>query len=224
MASGQKKKFATSAVGWLLVFLALAGGIVYFAATQGKTPPPREQKGSQSIDAPREDSWIKGSKDAPFVLTEYSDFQCPACGRYYPLVKKFAYEHIMSVAVVYRHFPLTELHRNAMLASQAAEAAGKQGKFWQMHDRLFEDQSQWSDADGKVAFDRYAGELGLDLVQFDKDMQSRETKDRIERDRVSGIQAGVQGTPTFFLNGTLIETPGSYDDFNKLLQRSPQAK
>lgn len=169
------------------------------------------------------DDWMRGNENAKAVLIEYSDFQCPACGSYYPLVKALHEEFGDSLLVVYRHFPLSQIHENAEPAARAAEAAGTQGKFWEMHDLLFERQKEWSgDWNAAGAFAAYAGALGLDTGRFINDFNSQEVKAEVARDYESGFRAGIAGTPTFFLNGKKIQNPRSYEEFKKVISESLQ--
>ncbi|MBI5153269.1 MAG: DsbA family protein [Parcubacteria group bacterium] len=160
--------------------------------------------------------WVKGNRNSKVVLIEYSDFQCPACGAYYPIVKRVTEEFGDKIAFVYRHFPLQQ-HRNARIASYAAEAAGKQGKFFEMHDKIFESQAAWSESlSADEAFAKFAGELGLDLEQYKNDSNSSEVKARIDQSYQSGVRSSVNATPTFFLNGKQIQ-PRGYDDFKAII-------
>ncbi len=157
--------------------------------------------------------WTKGVKGG-VVLMEYSDLQCPACASYYPLVKQLMVEYGMRIQFVYRHFPLERIHPNALPAAYAADAAGKQGKFWSMHDLLFDRQKEWSPrTDAQVLFEQYATQLGLDLAKFKQDMQSEEVKRHVRENAASGEKAGVDSTPSFFLNGKKIPNPRSYAEF-----------
>jgi len=163
--------------------------------------------------------WSKGNSDAKVTLIEYSDFQCPACASYYPLLKKVSEDMGEEVLVIYRHFPLSSIHPQADLAAQAAEAAGIQGKFWEMHDKLFESQSSWSGrSDVEGIFISYAEELGLNVEQFKNDLDSKAVKDAIKDDKRSGNQAFVEGTPTLFLNGEKINNPRSYDQLRQAIR------
>ncbi|OGL89343.1 hypothetical protein A3I45_02815 [Candidatus Uhrbacteria bacterium RIFCSPLOWO2_02_FULL_53_10] len=165
-----------------------------------------------------EGEWTKGNPEAPIVLIEYSDFQCPACRNYYPAVKDVAAAYPDDVKVVYRHYPLRSIHENAQIAGQAAEAAGMQGKFWEMHDLLFENQSEWSTGVGqKATFVRYAEELGLDVERFKDDLTSNAAQGAVNRGYVSAIQAGVNSTPTFFLNGQQIQVAPDVAAFAELI-------
>src|SRR3989344_7541669 len=134
-------------IGGLLVAIA---GFGVRKLTKYPTSPSG-LRGAGKIEVTDKD-WVRGKMDAPITVVEYGDFQCPACGAYYPVLKKLEGEFHDSLRVVYREFPLTTIHANAWGAAVAAEAAGKQGKFWEMHDALFEDQKVWTDT-GK--FDVY---------------------------------------------------------------------
>ena len=149
------------------------------------------------------------------TLIEYSDFQCPACGSYFPVVERLLLEN-PQIRFVYRHFPLQQ-HVNAFAASQAAEAAGKQGKFWEMHETLFTNQTAWETSKtAKTIFEGYASDLGLDMEEFMNDYSSEEIKDKINADLKSGLKAGINSTPTFYLNGNKIQ-PNGYEEFKKLI-------
>ena len=157
---------------------------------------------------------INGSFDAPVILVEYGDFECPHCGRAYPIVKAVQRALGDDLAVVYRHFPLAEAHPHATLAAEAAEAAGAQGKFWAMHDMLFEHQDalELEDLLG------YADALGLDRVRVARELESGEYAQRVRGDFRSGVRSGVNGTPTFFINGARFDGNwGSPDEFIAVL-------
>lgn len=198
---------------FLLVLLAFG-----FAGKGGE-----KETASVLFGAVASDDWKRGNDSAKAVLIEYSDFQCPACGSYYPLVKALHEEFGDSLLVVYRHFPLSQIHANAEPAGRAAEAAGKQGKFWEMHDLLFERQKEWSvDRNASGTFAAYAGALGLDTSRFINDFNSQEVKAEVAADYESGFRAGIAGTPTFFLNGKKIQNPRSYEEFKKVISESSQ--
>ncbi len=165
------------------------------------------------------DDWVEGNASATVTLVEYGDFQCPACGAYYPLVKQLSEEFKDQLRIVFRHFPLTQIHPNAMASARAAEAAGSQGKFWEMHDALFENQKAWStETNPASTFESYATKIGLNVDQFKKDRGSKEVDAKIDRDRSSGNTLGVQGTPTFFLNGQKLKNPPDLGAFKALIQ------
>lgn len=169
--------------------------------------------------APITDSdWVKGGKDAKATIIEYSDFQCPACGKAYPMAKKAIQEFGDKIKFVYRHFPLIQVHQNAESAALAAEAAGLQGKFWEMHDMLFEKQSNWGESnEAKKFFLQYAEELGLDKTKFENDLASSAVKQKVENSRSEAARLNLGGTPSIFINGKIIDNPGSYDDLKKLI-------
>lgn len=158
-----------------------------------------------------------GPQSAPTTIVEYSDFQCPACGSYYPLVKQILADPAARdrIRFVYRNFPLTSIHANAQLAAQAAEAAALQGKFWEMHDRLFENQAKWSamsSAGARAFFVKLAAEeLKLTLSRFEADIDSAAVKAKIKADVDSGVASGVNSTPTFFINNRQMPAPQNYD-------------
>jgi len=165
------------------------------------------------------DDWIEGNPAAKAVLIEYLDFECPACGAYYPLVKKLRSEFSSEdLVIVTRYFPLPG-HVNGLPSALAAEAAGKQGKFFEMRDMLFEKQTEWGGKrlSGQTLFAPYATAIGLDIDRFNTDRGSDATKERVSRDRDNGLSIGVNSTPTFFLNGEKLQNPRSYEDFKMLV-------
>lgn len=175
---------------------------------------------ASAIDAIRAEDHVKGSPAAKVALVEYSDFQCPACGAYYPLLRRITEEYANDVVFTYRHFPLQQ-HANAVPAARAAEAAALQGKFWEMHNLIFERQNAWtSEANPTEIFMGYARELDLSADQFRRDYEADAGSDRAKTDFQSGLRAGVNATPTFFLNGKKIENPRSYDAFKAILHEA----
>lgn len=175
-----------------------------------------------SVNSPLFDTskeWSIGKEDAKLVMIEYSDFQCPACGQYYPIIKQLEAAFPNDLRVVYRQFPLRQIHPNAELAARASEAAGTQGKFWEMHDKLFETQKDWSAAtNAQDIFTGYAEQLGLNKEQFVSALTSEGIAKAVLEDESTGRSLGVQGTPTFFLNGKKLNNPRSFDEFKKLLE------
>jgi protein-disulfide isomerase len=166
--------------------------------------------------------WQRGNQYAKNVLVEYSDLQCPACGAYEPLVRQLMKDFDNQMLVVYRHFPLTTVHPHAQLASQATEAAGLQGKFWEMHDLLFDRQNSWANtADTEATFKGYAKELGLDETKFAADLNSETVKKLIQEDADEALRAGIDSTPTFYLNGKKIKNPATYVEFKDLIANTP---
>ncbi len=174
-----------------------------------------------AVDALGEARWSKGGADAKIIITEFSDFQCPACGVYHPIVKKVAEELGDQVRFSYRHFPLKELHKNAVLAAKASEAAGAQGKFWEMHDMLFDNQAIWSDSSGPASiFSNYAVAIGLDPVKFKLDLNSQDIANKVSGDYALGTALQVYSTPTFFINNIkLNRNPRSYEEFKSIIDK-----
>ena len=148
----------------------------------------------------------RGPAGAPVTLLEYGDYECPYCRVAHGVVKRLRADLDGRVRFVFRHFPLTQVHPQAMMAASAAEAADRQGKFWAMHDILYERQ-QLLEPD---AIAEWAAELNLDLRRFADDMGRAQISQRILEDRRSGIRAGVNGTPTFFIQGVRYAGPPDY--------------
>ncbi len=151
---------------------------------------------------------VYGKADSKVVIYEYADFQCPGCGGAYPNLKKVKEEYKDRVAFVYRHFPIITSHPNALAASTAAEAAGLQGKFWEMHNALFENQESWSTIDAAKrtdAFAKYADEIGIDVVKFKNDLSDERISQKISRDRAIASKADVTATPTLYINKEKID-------------------
>jgi protein-disulfide isomerase len=145
---------------------------------------------------------IQGPPDAPVTLLEYGDYECPYCGAAYPIIKDVQARMGDRLRFVFRNFPITTSHAHAEQAAEAAEAAGAQGRFWEMHDLLYENQRALGDDDLRA----YAQRIGLDLERFDKELAEHVHAPRVREDFMSGVRSGVNGTPTFFINGA------RYDD------------
>ncbi len=146
-----------------------------------------------------------GNLKAKIVLVEYGDYQCPHCGIAHPFTKKLLRQYSQDLLFIFRNFPLQEMHPQALISAQAAEAADNQDKFWEMHDTIFEHQNILS-ANNLLNF---AERLNLDIEKFSKDWKSKIVLSKVETDFDGGIRSGVNGTPTFFLNGNRLET---YDE------------
>jgi protein-disulfide isomerase len=142
-----------------------------------------------------------GPEDAPVTLVEYGDYECPYCGMAYPVVKAAQRALGTQLRFVFRNFPLAEAHPHARIAAQAAEAAGAQGRFWEMHDLLFENQRALEPQD----LVGYARSLGLDIPQFERDLEAATYAKKVRDDFRNGVRSGVNGTPTFFVNGDRYE-------------------
>lgn len=207
---------------WSIIVLVIIGSVfgIIKLASKSQVSDSGSDTSALTISAINDNENIKGNKNATTTLIEYSDFQCPACGSYYPIVKKISEDMGEQVQFAYRHFPLPQ-HKNAKLAATVAEAAGKQGKFWEMHDLIFQNQSDWSEEKNASAiFAKYAQELNLDLARFQTDIASEEIKAKIENDSQSGVKAGVNSTPSFFLNGKKLDNPRNYDEFKNAIEQA----
>jgi protein-disulfide isomerase len=140
---------------------------------------------------------ILGPETAAVTLLEYGDYECPYCGAAHPIVKQLLGMMGDDIRYAFRHFPLSQVHPHAQMAAEAAEAAGRQGRFWEMHDMLFTHQRQLNPGD----LVSYAAALRLDLAEFARDVNTHAFAPRVREDFLSGIRSGVNGTPTFFVNG-----------------------
>jgi protein-disulfide isomerase len=151
---------------------------------------------------------VRGEMNAPVTLEEFGDFQCPPCAGFHPELKRVEAEYGSRLRVIFRHYPLA-IHKHAREAARAAEAAALQNRFWEMHDLLYEKQDEWSEAcDVRQQFIRYAGDLGLDVERFTKDMDSQEVNERVRLDEQRAESLDVPGTPSLFINGS--QVPSAY--------------
>lgn len=175
----------------ILVAVILVAASVYYSSQIAK-------KANEGVVV---DTHIKGNPDAAVTLVEYSDFECPACAQFYPYIKDIVEEHGEELRFEYRHFPLINMHPKAVPAARAAEAAGQQGKFFEMHDKLFEDQAAWTKSSNASAFfNQYAEDLGLDVDKFKLHMNSSIINDAIDDSFNDARERGYTGTPTILLN------------------------
>ena len=143
----------------------------------------------------------QGPEDAPVTVVEYGDYQCPYCADMNPMIKAIAKAMGTQLRFVFRHMPLLEMHPYAQHAAEAAEAAGAQGKFWEMHDAILQQQSEL----GSDLLHQLALRFKLDVGQFSADLETRRYRPRVKRDFMGGMRSGVAGTPTFFINGKRYE-------------------
>jgi len=148
---------------------------------------------------------VHGPEDAVYTLVEYGDYECPDCGRLYVILRDLQAGIASRLRIVFRHYPLSGVHRHAQQAAEAAEAAGAQGKFWEMHTLLFERQQALRTKD----LIRYAGELALDVERFRQELKKETHHERVRADFLAGVQNGVAGTPGLFLNG--VRYDGAWD-------------
>lgn len=157
---------------------------------------------------------VRGGEKAAVTLEEFSDFQCPACGNLEPTLRRIEKDYGDRVRLVFRNFPLKG-HKYAFIAARAAEAAGLQGKFWEMHDAIYANQKEWSDApEPRAFFDSYATRLGLDVQRFKSDMERQDVADRVVADYNRGLSLDVSGTPSIYLNGRQLSSDDTLKEPN----------
>lgn len=181
--------------------LILGGGVFLFSRSSSSTTPAKADPALLI----RDDSDRIATDSAKATLVEFGDFQCPACAASYPYVKQILTDFSGQLNFVWRDFPLAQ-HRNAQIAAEAAEAAGEQGKYWQMHDLLFTRQGDWSESDKPLdIFVEYAKSLGLDPDKFTTAVKDHKYLPKIQQDTSDGNRLGVNSTPTFFVNGEKVE-------------------
>ena len=203
----------------------LIGGIFLFTRNGGSSST---NKISDSILVPtgaHETSGIVGgvyqpaSSNAKLILVEFGDYECPACGAYQPLTKQLLTDFAGKINYVFRNFPLSQ-HGNALVSSNAAEAAALQGKFWQMHDKLYESQADWATStSARDIITGYAKDMGLNITQFNSDLDSQKVSDKITQDLNDGNVVGINQTPTFYINGVKVDNlPADYASFKSIVQ------
>ena len=156
---------------------------------------------------------IQGPDTVPATLVEFGDYECPYCGQAYPIIKEIQKYLGNNLRFVFRNFPLTQIHPHAQHAAEAAEAAGAQNKFWEMHDYLYEHQQ----ALDYKNLEKYAGILGLGMVKFKNDFYKHVYASRVREDFLSGVRSGVNGTPSFFLNGIHYNNSWDYETLSETL-------
>jgi protein-disulfide isomerase len=195
-----------------VIIIGVFGGALlaawYLKRSAAETPnivPPgtyRPTSRASSIKLGADPPHTLGTIDAPVMLEEFGDFECPPCASLHPVLNEMKSEFGPRIVIVFREFPLAAKHARALAAARAAEAAGLQGKFWEMHDLLYENQRSWHEAsDEQPIFEEYATRLGLALDRFKRDISSEVVNRRIVLDRERGDWIGVNSTPTVFLNG-----------------------
>jgi protein-disulfide isomerase len=200
----------------IAIIAVLFGGIIVFHNRNASAP---------STSSAKPTNHLMGSTKTGVTLVEYGDYQCPFCGQYYPLVKAVNQKYNDQIQFQFRNLPLLQVHQNALAAARAAEAASKQGKFWEMHDLLYQNQNTWSaSSTASKFFEQYASQLGLNLTQFKADVASPQTNDIINADISEFKKTGQEmSTPTFLLDGKKIQ-PTSVDAFSKLIDAEIAAK
>ncbi len=210
-----------------LIVMAAAVAMFLVNRTGSESSPaaasPTPSSNVASTDKPviTPEGWAKGNLSAKTVLVEFGDFQCPSCAvarvKVDNLLKKFEKD----IKVVFKQYPMPNIHRNAMVAAQASEAAGKQLKFWEMYEVLFARQSEWVNVpDALTFFLKYAAELHLDVEKFRQDMMDGEIRNKIFRDLLEGQVAQVRSVPSFFLNGRMMQSVKSDAEFEELIAQA----
>ncbi len=188
--------------------------ILFFAYKLTNTPVVSD---FSEVNVIKKTDNVKWKADSKNILVEYSDLQCPACKGFNSFLADLEKTATPNAALVFRHFPLYQIHPNAFMASYAAEAAGLQGKFWEMESALYDKQSEWSALPNpKEYFVKLAGSLELDIEKFTKDMDSQSVKDRVQADVSEAERIGINSTPTFILNGKKVEV-ATMDEFKQLI-------
>jgi protein-disulfide isomerase len=206
---------------WAVIVVVFLVFVAIFAFGQKSTNTPTNSNGAAS-------QHIEGLGQAHVSLVEYGDYQCPYCGEYYPIVKQIEAEYNNQITFQFRNFPLTSLHPNAFAGARAAEAAALQGKFWQMHDLLYEQNGEYYESNETLSnwigasnpqtfFDEYAQQLGLNLAKFNQDYASNEVNGTINADLAAGNKLGIDATPTFFLDGKQISVGINVSGFQSLI-------
>ncbi len=195
------KRYIPFVIVSVVALLMLGGGAFLYRA---KRPPtltiPKDEMASAKEGD--ETMHVRGNPKAYVTLEEFGDFECPPCYYLAGVLKEVEHDLGDRVRVIFRHFPL-DIHAHAREAAYAAEAAGLQGRFWEMHDLLYKEQAGWTKAgDVRKMFIGYAGLLGLDIDRFAQDMESEQVKDRVDSDAKRGYALGVRNTPTVFINNT----------------------
>lgn len=207
------KSFLGVIIAIIIVFVGV------FALTSGKSKAPGKPGGNSSNLTQH----VQGKGTTGVTLVEYGDFQCPYCQQYFSTLKQVKAEYGDGIKFQFRNFPLVSIHPNAFAASRAAEAASQQGKFWEMHDLLYQTadpsgQSGWVVSKNVTEiFNKYAQQLGLNVDQFKKDFSSGKVNDAINADLAEGNKLGVTGTPSFYLNGKKIEVNNDVASFKKVI-------
>ncbi len=202
-------------IGWIVSIVIVVGGIAGLIFLSGRPTGT----GTGTVQTVGADDHLLGSADAPAVVIAYSDFQCPACLAYEPILKSLRTEFGDKLTVVFRHFPLKSIHKYAESAALASEAANLQGKFWEFHDLLYDRQKSWTGAtDIDQTMADYAKELGLDVDRFTADYKGATVQARVDRDINDGLARGLNSTPSFFLNGAAITNPNSQQAFADLIR------
>ncbi|MGA5146939.1 DsbA family protein [Streptomyces griseoincarnatus] len=199
-------------------FAAALGSYLLLAPEDANSGGLDVQPAAQAMPVRDTSHRLTQPTQSELTVVEFLDFECEACGAAYPMVEKLREEYGDRVTFIARYFPMPG-HRNGELAARTAEAAAQQGKFEQMYTKLFTTQKQWGESQEwkQDVFRGYAKELGLDMARFDAALADPEVAGRVETDQRDGLGLGVRGTPTFFVDGQMIDTPRSYEQFKTLI-------
>jgi protein-disulfide isomerase len=191
-----------------VLLLALGSGALLFRLHQPPPLPPKAAYGRPGAEPPH----VRGLASAPVALEEFGDFECKPCSILFPMLQKIEHDYDQRLSVTFREHPLAQ-HPHALEAARAAEAAGLQGRFWEMHDALYENRSVWVRVqDVRILFNNYASQIGLDLERFKKEMDGDEVTKRITADNDRGASLGVDRTPIIFVNGRQIDLPAEVEE------------
>ncbi|CAN5148422.1 DsbA family protein [soil metagenome] len=211
-------------------FWAVVAGIVIVLVGIFMLTGNKSDSGQSSSNSGATTNHVEGKGSTGVKLVEYGDFQCPYCQTYHATVKQIVAEYDEQITFQFVNFPLTSIHQNAFAASRAAEAAGKQNKYWEMHDALYENNDP-NGASGWVAstspttyFNQFATQIGLNVAQFKKDYASSAVNDSINADMSAGTKLGIEGTPTFYLDGKKVTIANTAADFKKVLDAAIKKK
>lgn len=199
----------------LVAVVAIIGTVLYLRGARSETPSKSNtNKSANSSNSKNstnalanalpgaQPAWGKGPATAPVVIEEFADFECPSCANFEPVIRQIKSLYGDKVRVVFRHYPLTQIHAKAYDAARATEAAGMQGKFWEMHDLLYDKQKSWTTStDHRNEFANYAQQMGLNVDQFKTDMAGMITAQRVDADKKRGDSVRIGSTPSAFLNG-----------------------
>lgn len=199
---------------FILICVVTLGGLILLSKKDTVNVDSVDPSKAVSETATEIGDQVYGNKASKVVLIEYGDFQCPGCGGAYPQLKKIKETYKDQIAFIFRNFPLTAIHPNALAAATAAEAAGLQGKFWEMHDKLYENQNAWSSIDASKRtsiYTGYAQDIGLNIDQFKTDLSDPKIVAKINRDRAFGKKLNVDSTPTLYLNDTKLSSEETTD-------------
>lgn len=204
----------------VIAVVAIIGGAVIISNNK--------DEGSNTTGAPSQNYY--GQEEGVITVVEYADFECPACGSFFPIVSQVKEEFKDQIRFEFRHFPLVQIHQNAQAAHRASQAAANQGKFWEMHDLLFQNQQTWNGqatANPAGIFEGYARQIGLDMTQYQADVNSSDVLATINADIALGKEVNVTGTPTFVIDGKKIEDTNSLasvESFSSAIQAAIDAK